>query len=119
MTVTFLLLVQEFDMLEFYAGKGNLSRFMKLCSRTTGSLDIKYGAKLPKRAKPYKSDPMDILSPSGFAHLAMCIRNLFIIEFVCFCVVAPETVYTIFLGTTLPKIWLTHVLFSGWHWDAF
>lgn len=57
---------QTFDMLEFYAGKGNLSRVMKLSGWRTGSLDIKYGARLKR---PHNSNPMDILSPSGFAPL--------------------------------------------------
>lgn len=53
-------------MLEFFAGAGNLSRYMKLCGRRTGSLDIKYQTN-PSKKSAFKSDPMDILSPSGFA----------------------------------------------------
>ena len=64
------MLRQSYDMLEFYAGKANLSRYMKLSGMRTGSLDIKYDVKVkPGRKRPRSSDPMDILSPSGFAPL--------------------------------------------------
>ena len=46
---------------------------MKLSGYRTGSLDIKYGPRVKRgrRSRPSKisSDPMDILSPSGFASL--------------------------------------------------
>ena len=57
---------QTYDVLEFYAGRGNLSRCMKLSGRRTGSLDLLYGKKV-RFSKNNRSNPMDILSPSGFA----------------------------------------------------
>ncbi|CAL1166938.1 unnamed protein product, partial [Cladocopium goreaui] len=36
---------ETYDVLEFYAGRGNLSRCMKLSGRRTGSLDLLYGKK--------------------------------------------------------------------------
>lgn len=71
---------QSYDMLEFYAGKANLSRCMKLGGVRTGSLDIKYDVKVnPGRKRPRSSDPMDILSPSGFASLVYEIDEMFYI----------------------------------------
>ncbi|CAK8991219.1 unnamed protein product [Durusdinium trenchii] len=63
---------EEYEMLEFFAGAGNLSRYMKLCGRRTGSLDIKYQTN-PSKKSAFKSDPMDILSPSGFAVALACL----------------------------------------------
>jgi hypothetical protein len=57
---------QTYDVLEFYAGRGNLSRCMKLSGRRTRSLDLLYGKKV-RFSKNNRSNPMDILSPSGFA----------------------------------------------------
>ena len=71
---------QSYDMLEFYAGKANLSRCMKLGGVRTGSLDIKHDVKVnPGRKRPRSSDPMDILSPSGFASLVYEIDEMFYI----------------------------------------
>jgi hypothetical protein len=61
---------QEFDMLEFFAGRGNLSRYMKLSGYRTGSLDILYIAN-GQAGKKRKSNPMNLLSVSGFAHLGL------------------------------------------------
>ena len=58
-------------MLEFYAGRGNLTRFMRMSGYKTASLDLKYGSKTGRDGKPRKSNPYDVLSPSGFAILAM------------------------------------------------
>ena len=63
---TFPIFGKEFDVLEFYAGKGNLSRYCKLANLRTGSLDIMYEM---QSGRAYSSNPMDILSASGFAFL--------------------------------------------------
>ena len=60
-------LCQAFDCLEFYAGKANLSRCLKLTGCRTGSLDIKYGEDHLGNAGT--TNPMDILSASGFGLL--------------------------------------------------
>ena len=61
---------QAFDVVEFYAGKGNLSRMMKLSGYRTVSLDLLYGSRTSRDGmKTRKSNPFDILSPSGFATL--------------------------------------------------
>ena len=54
----------DFDMLEFYAGNGNLTACMRAAGYRTGSLDLKY--KSSNRDRTYKTNPMDILSTSGF-----------------------------------------------------
>ena len=53
-------------MLEFYAGRGNLSRYCKLCGLRTGSLDILYQM---ATARSHNTNPMNLLSTSGFACL--------------------------------------------------
>jgi len=58
--------VQEFDVLEFYAGNGNLSRYCRLAQLRTGSLDILYEMQTGRK---YGTNPMDMLSVSGFAFL--------------------------------------------------
>ena len=58
-------------MIEFFAGRGNLSRCMRVSGRRTCSFDILYDATRPGRSKPYKSNAMDINSASGFA-LIVC-----------------------------------------------
>ena len=60
---------QEFDAVEFYAGRGNLTRFMKACSYKCASLDILYPIE-NKRKPKHNTNCMDILSDSGFACLA-------------------------------------------------
>ena len=60
-------LCQAFDCLEFYAGKANLSRCLKLTGCRTGSLDLKYGEDHLYDAGT--TNPMDILSASGFGLL--------------------------------------------------
>ena len=57
----------DFNFLEFYAGRGNLSKCMKLTGMTVASFDVKYKSSRKQREKPYTSNAMDILSPSGFA----------------------------------------------------
>ena len=64
---------QGLDMLEFFAGRGNVSRVMKLSGLRTGSLDIKYPVKTSK-PKPRSGSTMDLLSPAGFA-IPVCIRS--------------------------------------------
>lgn len=59
----------EFDALEFFAGRGNLTRCLKLSGLRTGSFDVKYKSSRKKRSKPYRSNCMDINSVSGFAHI--------------------------------------------------
>lgn len=54
---------EDFEMLEFFAGKANLSRCMKLSGYHTGKLDIKYH----NPDSDLKTNPMDLLSPAGFA----------------------------------------------------
>ena len=61
---------QEFDVLEFYAGKGNLSRYCRMSGLRTGSLDILYEMQTGRR---YNTNPMNLLSTSGFA----CLGNVF------------------------------------------
>ena len=53
-------------MLEFFAGKANLSRCMKVSGLRTASFDILYeeGRKLE-----HNTNFMDINSPSGFAQI--------------------------------------------------
>lgn len=62
---TFPIFGKEFDVLEFYAGRGHLTRYCKLAHLRTGSLDIMY----QMQSGRYRSNPMDILSHSGFAFL--------------------------------------------------
>ena len=57
---------QAFDVLEFFSGRANLSRCMKLSGLRAGSLDILYSV---DSAKTRGSNPMDLLSDSGFARL--------------------------------------------------
>ena len=52
------------EMIEFFAGRGNLSRCMKLAGIPTASLDILYSGS--RRERSHKSNAMDINSPSGF-----------------------------------------------------
>ena len=63
---------QEFDALEFFAGRANLSRYLKMSGYRTGSLDILYRVegKKKKEGKGCKTNPMNLLSASGFAFLA-------------------------------------------------
>ena len=54
-------------MLEFFAGKGNLSRAMRMAGMSVASFDILYDASNPARSDPYMSNVMDMCSASGFA----------------------------------------------------
>ena len=59
-------------MLEFFAGRGNLSRCMRASGKKTCSFDVLYDASKEGRSKSsYKTNAMDILSASGFA-LIVC-----------------------------------------------
>lgn len=63
---------QEFQMLEFFAGKANLSKCMKATGFKTASFDILYEE---GRKPEHNSNFMDINSPSGFAYFdSNCIR---------------------------------------------
>ena len=55
----------KFQVLEFFAGRGNLSRVMKSTGLRTGSFDIEYVEW--QVGKEYQSDVMDITGTSGFA----------------------------------------------------
>ncbi|CAL1145636.1 unnamed protein product [Cladocopium goreaui] len=63
---------EEFETLEFFAGRGNLSRCMRLSGRKTCSFDILYKSG-KGRSRPYGSNAMDINSTSGYA---LCILAL-------------------------------------------
>lgn len=52
-------------MVEFFAGKGNLTKFMRLSEIRTASLDLLYEAE--QRVEKRVTNPMDLLSTSGFA----------------------------------------------------
>ena len=52
-------------MVEFFAGKGNLTRCMRLSEIPTLSLDIKYNPETC-RSPPHKSNAFDVNSVSGF-----------------------------------------------------
>ena len=69
----FSLASQEFDYVEFYAGKGNLSRCMRASGIRTASLDLLYRVKGSER---HHSNCMDILSPAGFWNLGFKMWNL-------------------------------------------
>ena len=56
---------QGFQMLEFFAGKGNLSKCMKSSGYTTASFDILYSG---GRQEYHNTNFMDINSSSGFAY---------------------------------------------------
>ena len=53
-------------MLEFFAGKANVSKCMKISGRAVASFDINYDG-WGHRDRKYASNVMDILSPSGFS----------------------------------------------------
>ena len=52
-------------MVEFFAGKGNLTKCMRLAQIPTMSLDIKYNPETC-RDRPHKSNAFDVNSVSGF-----------------------------------------------------
>lgn len=60
--------------MEFYAGKGNLSRCMRASGIRTASLDLLYQV---RGSKNHKSNCMDILSPSGFWNLGSIKKGTF------------------------------------------
>ena len=55
-------------MAEFFAGRGNLSRCMRLSGVTTASLDLLYPA-VPRKSSPNRHvlNAMDMNTPAGFA----------------------------------------------------
>ena len=53
---------KAFDVLEFFAGRANLSKVMKQSGYRAGRLDIMYRVETKG-----STNPMDLLSPSGFA----------------------------------------------------
>lgn len=59
-------LAQEevFDMLEYFAGHGNLTKCMRKAGFKTASYDLMY--KGSRKSRVYKSNPMDVCSTSGF-----------------------------------------------------
>lgn len=62
--------IQDYEVLEFFAGRGNLTRCMRASGRSTASFDILYGDRFnskKSRQKPYGSNCMDVNSASGFA----------------------------------------------------
>lgn len=61
-------------MLEFYAGNGALTRYCKLSGLRAGALDIMYQL---QTGRSYGSNPMDILSASGFALLGLHSESVF------------------------------------------
>ena len=54
----------QFDMLEYFAGRGNLTRCMRLAGFKTASYDLNY--KGSRKPRVYKSNPMDITTAAGF-----------------------------------------------------
>ena len=52
---------QDFDILEFYAGKANTTFSMRRKGFKSARFDLKYG-----RAEPERTNYMDLLDPSGF-----------------------------------------------------
>lgn len=63
--------LQEFDCVEFYAGRANLTRMMRLSGYRAAKLDYLYGGQVGSSRKPHNTNPMDLLSVSGFALLAL------------------------------------------------
>lgn len=55
-----------FEVIEFFAGTGAVSRTMKYATIACASLDIDFG-KATTRVK--KQNSFDLLTPSGFAYL--------------------------------------------------
>ena len=60
---------EEFMVLEFFAGRANLSRCMRASGIKTGSFDILFQSGKDNPEKPYKSNAMDINDTSGFASI--------------------------------------------------
>ena len=58
-------------MLEFFAGRGNLTTCMRACGWKTAALDILYNGGFPD----CNSNPMDINSRSGFASFGSIVYN--------------------------------------------
>ena len=63
--------LQEFDCVEFYAGKGNLTRMMRLSGLRAAKLDFLFGSQVGVTKRKHQSNPMDLLSDSGFASLGL------------------------------------------------
>ena len=64
-------------MLEFFAGKANLSRAMRMAGMAVASFDILYDASDRDRGEPYMSNAMDMCSASGFALVGRRFENKF------------------------------------------
>jgi hypothetical protein len=62
--------LKEYQWLEFYAGYGNLTRFMKASGYKSARFELGDADRQPHRRSNY----MDILSPSGFWFLS-CIKR--------------------------------------------
>ena len=62
---------QEYQMIEFFAGKGHLSSCMRASGYSTASFDILY---TDGRKAEHGSNFMDINSPSGFAYFGFTDR---------------------------------------------
>lgn len=54
----------QFDMLEFFAGTGNVTRSMRASGLRVACFDILYPGS--RKVRDYGSNPMDINSRSGF-----------------------------------------------------
>ena len=76
--------LQEFDCVEFYAGRANLTRMMRLSGYRAAKLDYLYGGQVGSSRKPHNTNPMDLLSVSGFALLAL---NIYIYIYTLICTV--------------------------------
>ena len=57
--------------MEFYAGKGNLTRMMRLSGLRAAKLDFLFGSQVGVTKRKHQSNPMDLLSDSGFASLGL------------------------------------------------
>ena len=69
---------EEFQMLEFFAGRANLSRCMRASGIKTASFDVLYKLGNNNPEKPYKSNAMDINDTSGFAPIVKQFVEMFI-----------------------------------------
>ena len=56
----------EYDCVEFFAGKGNLSKCMRLSGLSTLSLDVKYPAVPDGSNQKHEVNCMDMTTTSGF-----------------------------------------------------
>jgi len=58
------------EFLEFFAGRANTTKFMRVSHYRAAKFDLLYGPDSGKKAKKKKSNYMDMLSDAGFAYLA-------------------------------------------------